>query len=289
MKVQRSISELLREGKEILKDNGIPEYTLDCQLLMMEATGFSKVQLFTESDYVLNEKEEEAYLSMINERVKKIPVQYITGRANFMDFQLKVNPNVLIPRPDTEILVETVLAYSKENGIDKIVDIGTGSGCIAISLNKYGMKDVTAVDISKEALKVAAENAKLNDAAINFVESDLLSAIPGNNKFQAIVSNPPYIVKSIIATLMDEVKACEPMTALDGGEDGLDFYRKIVAQSRDYLMDDGWIFFEIGYDQGESVSDLLRSNGYTDIKVIKDLAGLNRVVLGRKAGEVNNV
>lgn len=285
MKAHQNIKELLAEGKKMLKENNIPEELLECQLFMMEATGLNKTQLYTQDSYCLTDLEAQTYFSMVDKRIKNIPTQYILGKAYFMDLKFKVTPDVLIPRGDTEILVEKVLEVSKQDKIEKIVDIGTGSGCIAISLKRYGIKEVWAVDVSARALNIAKENAIKNDAEIKFIESNLLLNISSDEKFDAIVSNPPYIVRDVIDELMSEVKCNEPHLALDGGEDGLDFYRQIVDQSQIYLNNNGWLFFEIGYDQGQSVSQLMEKAGYKNIEVLKDLSGMDRVVVGKKIGE----
>lgn len=286
MKAHQSISELLNKGKAMLKENGVAEFSLDAQLFMMEATGISKVELYTKNDYILNKAEKDAFLDMIDKRIKKVPTQYILGRGSFFGLEFKVTPDVLIPRPDTEILVETVLKHSRLENINSIVDVGTGSGCIAISLNKNGINDVTAIDISEKALKIANENAQRNSADIKFIKSNLFKELPEDAKFDAVVSNPPYIVRHVVLELVEEVKGNEPLTALDGGIDGLDFYREITKESHKYLHNKGWIFFEIGYDQGKSVSDLLKSHGFEKVRIIKDLSGLDRVVIGRIVGEV---
>ncbi|MDD3570909.1 MAG: peptide chain release factor N(5)-glutamine methyltransferase [Lachnospiraceae bacterium] len=282
---QNKLESLLMEASRKLKNDGVGEYQLDAQLFMMKATGFTKVQLFTKNDYCLNGNEAEEFWKMVDKRGKRIPTQYIIGSCQFMGLDFFVSNAVLIPRPDTEILVETILEYKKNNVINSIMDIGTGSGCIPISLLHYGVNKAVAVDISTDALEVARRNAERNKVLerIQFINSNLFEKLGEEHygKFDAIVSNPPYIAKSVIKGLMPEVKDFEPMIALDGGRDGLDFYKEIIPKGKKYLSSNGWMFFEIGYDQGIDVSDLLKAEGFDKIEVIKDLAGLDRVVLGK--------
>ena len=217
-------------------------------------------------------------------------MQYILGQWEFYGFPFKVGKGVLIPRGDTEILVETILEKQQTESLKTILDIGTGSGCIPISLGRYGsFSELLAVDISPKALGYAVKNAEFNQIPVKFLESDLFSAVPVEykGKLDAIVSNPPYIPKKDIEELMTEVKDFEPLNALDGGEDGLDFYRSIVEQSGEWLRKDGWLFFEIGYDQGEALRELLQKQGFSEIRVIQDLAGLDRVVCGRYKADWN--
>ena len=275
----RNVENCLFEGKKELKASGAEEYALDCELFMMKSTGLSKIQLFTRNDYILSDEEYNTFVSMVERRQKGEPCQYITGTAYFFDHEFEVNSNVLIPRNDTEILVETVIEYGKKHGFKTMLDIGTGSGCIAISLALEGF-EMTAVDISKGALETAKKNADKNGAKVEFINSDVFSSVSGR-KFDAIVSNPPYIEKDVIPTLMKDVKDFEPMSALDGGEDGLDFYRQIIREGKEHLNENGFIFFEIGYNQGEAVKNLFEESRYSEVRVIQDLAGLDRVVLGK--------
>ena len=280
-----SVEALLRKGKELLEVSGAKEISLDCQLFMMKATGLTKVELFTKSNYVLTENESCLYFNMVEKKKMHMPTQYILGRCEFMGLVFLVNENVLIPRSDTEILVETVLRYAEKEDINSVIDIGTGSGCISVSLKKFGIKDVSAVDISEEALAMAKHNAKENSADIKFIKSDLFKSVP-EYVFDAVVSNPPYIERDVITELSEEVKGYEPVLALDGGIDGLDFYKKIIEQSKSYLRAGGRIFFEIGYNQSEALHKLMKASSFKEIETIKDLAGLDRVVTGIKVGEV---
>lgn len=276
---------LLTEGVKVLTEAGIEEATLDARYLLFEVfhTDMTHFLLdrgrgISEDDQVLDQVKQ--YRLMIEKRSQRIPLQHITGSREFMGLEFYVNEHVLIPRQDTETLVELILKdYKGRKPV--ILDMCTGSGCIAISLSKIGGFDgVTAVDLSKEALKVAKRNADvlLGPGSITLIESDLFQAIEPKSRFDIIVSNPPYIPTEIIKELQPEVRNFEPMLALDGREDGLFFYRQLVSEGRRFLNPGGSIYFEIGYDQAESVSALLEDAGFAEIRVVKDAAGLDRVV-----------
>nr|WP_313346269.1 peptide chain release factor N(5)-glutamine methyltransferase [Lacrimispora sp.] len=276
---------LLTEGVKVLTEAGIEEATLDARYLLFEVfhtdmTYFllDRGRVISEDDQVLDQVKQ--YRLMIEKRSQRIPLQHITGSREFMGLEFYVNEHVLIPRQDTETLVELILKdYKGRKPV--ILDMCTGSGCIAISLSKIGGFDgVTAVDLSKEALKVAKRNADvlLGPGRITLIESDLFQAIEPKSRFDIIVSNPPYIPTEIIKELQPEVRNFEPMLALDGREDGLFFYRQLVSEGRRFLNPGGSIYFEIGYDQAESVSALLEDAGFAEIRVVKDAAGLDRVV-----------
>lgn len=284
----KTIAEALREGKLRLKAAGKEAYAFEAELLLEKAAGLNRTALFLRGEEVLSEKVLTVYEGYLSEREQGRPTQYILGEWEFMGLPFCVGEGVLIPRGDTEVLVETILEKQQAEKFESILDIGTGSGCIPISLGHYGkFEKIMAVDISPKALGYATENAVKNNINIDFYESDLFTNLPAEwkGKLDAIVSNPPYIPKKDIAELMTEVKDFEPMNALDGGEDGLDFYRAIVEQAKEWLVDGGWLFFEIGYDQGEDLRKLLQEFGYTAIEIRQDLAGLDRVALGRKGAE----
>lgn len=280
--------EAARRIADQLKGAEIENESAESMFLMEYACGINR------SFYLLHQMEEipeeqwERYRDMARERCRHIPLQHLTGEQEFMGLSFLVNGHVLIPRQDTEILVEEALKILKgdlmsgrEGQQGKILDLCTGSGCIAVSLKSFCPDfSVTACDISGEALAVAQENAKRNQTEIRFVESDLFSGISGI--YDMIVSNPPYIPRDVIPTLMPEVREHEPVLALDGGTDGLDFYRKIISESPEYLARGGWLLFEIGYDQGKAVSGCMREHHFRDIEIIRDLAGLDRVVKGRR-------
>ena len=280
----KTIAEALREGKQRLQAAG--KDTFDAELLLEKAAGLNRTALFLRGEELLSAEAVARYEVFLAERESGRPTQYILGTWEFMGLPFSVGEGVLIPRGDTEILVETIL--EKQESLRTILDIGTGSGCIPVSLSHYGKFDsVLAVDISPKALGYAMKNAAANHAEISFYESDLFSNVPveWKGKLDAIVSNPPYIPKGDIAGLMTEVKDFEPRNALDGGADGLDFYRAIVAESRDWLKQGGWLFFEIGYDQGEALRSLLAEAGYAEIGIRQDLAGLDRVAFGKYTGK----
>ncbi len=276
---------ILSEGKKKLKNAGIAEYNIDANIFMMKATGMDKTKIITNTDYELSYEQIRNFCEMVELRLKKFPSQYIVGKCEFMGNEFFVNKNVLIPRPDTEILVETVIEYNKKYNFKNIIDMCTGSGCIAISLALEGIKNIVASDINSNAIAMAKKNAKHNNIleSIKFIESDLFDNICKDLKFDAIVSNPPYIETKEIYNLTDEVKK-EPFNALNGGEDGLYFYKKITSQAIDFIKPNGFIFYEIGYNQAKKVSNLLIENGFDDIKIINDYSGHNRVVLGIKRG-----
>ena len=275
-------------GRSELEKAGIGEFELDARLLLEHICHTNRNTLLVHGDRVVSEEEEEEYRKAIAMRSKRVPLQHITGVQEFMGLEFKVNKHVLCPRQDTECLVEEVMRYLHDGS--RILDMCTGSGCILLSLLHYSNHcSGVGADISKEALQVASENVTAissmkrpnpwNENTVKLVYSDLFTEIP-KEKFDIIVSNPPYIASAVIPTLMEEVREHEPMSALDGMEDGLFFYRKIVAESRDYLAKEGMLFFEIGHDQGQAVSDMMRDAGYQDVTVVKDFAGLDRVVYG---------
>ena len=227
------------------------------------------------------------FLQLIEKRAVHIPLQHLTGEQNFMGLDFLVNEHVLIPRQDTEILVEEIMR-DLHDGI-RILDMCTGSGCILLSLLHYSNDcSGVGVDVSEDALVVARQNAdRLAEKQAVFIQSDLFEKVEGS--FDLIVSNPPYIRSQEIAGLMPEVREHEPHLALDGKDDGLHFYREIIKGAMPHLKRGGQLFFEIGYDQGEAVQALLAANGYTEIAVVKDYAGLDRVVYGTFLGGSSNV
>ena len=269
--------ELYRMGKDRLTEAKIPEAELDARLLLEEVCGTDRNDLLVHGDKEVPPEQCDRYVEYIQRRQKREPLQQITGYQEFMGLRFKVTPDVLIPRQDTEILVEEVMRYLHDGM--HILDMCTGSGCILLSLLKYSNDcEGTGCDISEKALKVAEENAEMLSLNASFVQSNLFENISG--KYEFIVSNPPYIPTGVIPTLMEEVRDHEPVSALDGREDGLYFYREIVEKAGEYLYPGGMLFFEIGYDQAEKVSSLMREAGYQEVTVCKDLAGLDRVVYG---------
>ena len=264
-------------GKNRLTEAGIEDADTDAWLLLEYVTKISRATYFLEVNRGISREDEEKYKAYIEKRVSHIPLQHITGTQEFMGMEFYVNEHVLVPRQDTEVLVEEVQKVL-ETGMD-VLDMCTGSGCIAISLAKSGKEaNVHGIDISTQALELAEKNCKKLEADVNLIQSDLFEKVDG--KYDIIVSNPPYICTSEIEKLKEEVKCHDPYIALDGKEDGLYFYRKIVASSGQYLKENGRLYFEIGYDQADAVKLLMEDAGFTQIAVKKDLAGLDRVVFG---------
>lgn len=268
---------LYETGKDRLEKAGIQEAALDARLLLEEVCRTDRNTLLVHGDRAVTEEEETQFRIFIERRSTHEPLQQITGWQEFMGLRFSVTEDVLVPRQDTETLVEEVMRYLRD-GME-ILDVCTGSGCILLSLLRYsnGCRGV-GCDISEKALAVAGRNAKELGISAQFIQSDLFESIEG--RFEYIVSNPPYIRKDMIPTLMEEVRDHEPLIALDGGEDGLDFYRKITREATEHLYSGGMLFFEIGYDQGETVKLLMEEEGYEEVTVSQDLAGLDRVVYG---------
>ena len=265
-------------GMQKLKEAEIGEAQLDARLLLEEVCGTDHNTLLCHGDREVSEAEEEQYRKALEQRAVHVPLQHLLGYQDFMGLRFQVNEHVLIPRQDTEILVEGAMRYLHDGM--RILDLCTGSGCILLSLLHYSNDcEGTGVDISKEALQVAALNAELLGIKADFLKSDLYEKVTG--KFDLLVSNPPYIERKVIPTLMEEVREYDPYIALDGGEDGLDFYRRIIGGAQDYLERGGQILMEIGSGQAQAVSELLREAGFKEIDVCRDFAGLDRVVSGR--------
>lgn len=265
-------------GMQKLKEAEIGEAQLDARILLEEVCGTDHNTLLCHGDREVSEAEEEQYRKALEQRAVHVPLQHLLGYQDFMGLRFQVNEHVLIPRQDTEILVEEAMRYLHDGM--RILDLCTGSGCILLSLLHYSNDcEGTGVDISKEALQVAALNAELLGIKVDFLKSDLYEKVTG--KFDLLVSNPPYIERKVIPTLMEEVREYDPYIALDGGEDGLDFYRRIIGGAQDYLKRGGQILMEIGSGQAQAVSEILREAGFKEIDVCRDFAGLDRVVSGR--------
>ena len=277
-----TLREAFALGKDLLK-NKIEEYETDAWLLLEGACGCTRNDLYLRGNDPLSEEQETLYKEYLEKRSRRIPVQHILGVQCFCGLDFIVTPDVLCPRQDTEVLIEEAIKRIRPGS--SILDMCTGSGCIILTLLHF-VKDCkgTAADLSEKALAVAVQNAKKLEKECTFIHSDLFENIEG--RYDVIVSNPPYIATKEIEALEPEVRDMEPRMALDGMEDGLFFYRKIVSASVKYLNPDGWLMFEIGYDQGEDVSEMMKSAGYVDVKVVKDLAGLDRVVIGKLLQEV---
>lgn len=272
-----SYGELVEEGQRRLAAAGVEEAAVDAWLL------FSYDKKVDRTWYLLNRtqrasgEEQEAYLKLIARRCERVPLQHITGEQEFMGLPFRVTPDVLIPRQDTEVLVEECLRHLAPGNI--FLDLCTGSGCILVSLLHYAKGTFgTGADLSGKALAVAKGNVEANGVEARLVQGDLFE--PVTDTFDLIVSNPPYIASAEIETLAPEVREHEPRMALDGTADGLFFYKRIVQESPSYLKEGGWLCMEIGYDQGAAVRQLMEARGFATVSVIKDLAGLDRVVSG---------
>lgn len=274
--------ECYEQGCRTLQAAGIEEAILDARLLLEAVCGTDRNDLLVHGEQPVAPQAEEKYLKWIRQRAEHIPLQQLTGEQDFMGLTFSVNEHVLIPRQDTEILVEEVLK-ELHDGM-RVLDMCTGSGCILLSLMHYSNDcEGLGVDLSAEALEVAERNVLKvltpeKAEHVQFLQSDLFEKL--EDKFEIIVSNPPYIASAEVEKLMPEVRDHEPRMALDGTEDGLYFYRRIIEEAGKHLVSSGMLFFEIGYDQGQAVSELMRTQGYREVQVVQDYAGLDRVVFG---------
>lgn len=274
-----NLREVYTEGKNRLQKAGVQSYEFDARQLLFFVFSIDANQYLLNQSMPFGEEEEKkvnSYFEAIQKRSEKIPLQYITGEQNFCGLDFYVNENVLIPRLDTEVLVEKILEYEEPG--QRVMDMCTGSGCIAITLQKLGGFQVMAVDISEEALTLARKNAQRNQAQVTFFQSNMFEQLSNTSKVDVIVSNPPYIESKVVDELDDEVKKYEPRLALDGMEDGLHFYRILAREGKRFLNEGGRLYVEIGFDQAEAVKEIFGAQGFLDIQVYKDLAGLDRVV-----------
>lgn len=275
-------SEIYKEGRACLEAADIGEAELDARLLLEFVCGSNRNTLLAHGDREVSAEECERYRELIGKRAAHIPLQHLTSEQNFMGLTFLVNKEVLVPRQDTEVLVEEAMKHLHDGM--RILDLCTGSGCILLSLLHYSNDcEGVGTDLSPQALSVARENyERLREARpemkARFLEGDLFAAL--EERFDMIVSNPPYIETGVIDTLMPEVREHEPLMALNGGADGLAFYRRIAKQAGSYLNGGGMLFFEIGCGQAEAVCGLMKEAGFCEIQVVKDFAGLDRVVYG---------
>lgn len=282
----------LEYGRQYLEEKGIPDASVDAWYLLEFSCGLDRTRYLLGMMDPMQEEEVSRYQGLLEKRGSRIPLQHITGVQEFMGFSFQVNEHVLVPRQETELLVETALKVLKPKM--RVLDLCTGSGCILISLLKLcpGLSGI-GLDISAEALEVARKNGAALGVSAEFLESNLFGCFQEKTadeerlaelQWDLIVSNPPYIAAAVIEELEEEVRLHDPRKALDGGPDGLSFYRRIVAECLDYLKPSGWLMFEIGYDQGQAVAAMMEKD-FTEIRVIQDLAGLDRVVTGRRRTE----
>ena len=271
--------ELLQTSREILKQQEITDAEVDAWYLLTHVFEIKRTDFLLNGDQTVPEDKSRQYLDLVHKRAQHIPLQHITGTQEFMGLEFDVNEDVLIPRQDTEILVEEVLRVCEGR---TVLDMCTGSGCIIVSVSKLGKtKKAVGIDISTKALAIARSNAEKHKTEIEFLESNLFEQVKGT--YDIIVSNPPYIPSYEIAQLMPEVKNHEPRLALDGDEDGLDFYRRIAIEGKRHLNEKGYLFLEIGYNQGNDVQQILLKEGFADIMIKKDLSGHDRVVSARRS------
>lgn len=272
-----TIEDLVAKGIKELESTDVPEAQINVMYLLEYTLHINRMEYLMNKQREVTKEEEETFFSAISIRKNRVPLQHITGEQEFMGFSFLVNEHVLIPRQDTEILVEEAAKLAKGR---RILDMCTGSGCIILSMEQLCEPQyVMGVDISTDALAVAKENGRRLNSKVKWLQSDLFDKVSG--KFDVIVSNPPYIERDEIPKLMEEVRCHEPEMALDGGEDGLDFYRRIIIESSEHLELGGYLCFEIGYNQGEAVYSLMEKAGFQKCQVVKDLAGLDRVIIGQ--------
>lgn len=269
--------EALRQGEEMLTKANVPEAKLNAWYLFSNVLTIEKSDYYLHEDDIMEDEKMTQWNILLQKRISRMPLEYIIGETEFMGLPFYVNEHVLIPRQDTECLVEEVLPLVE--GKD-VLDLCTGSGCIGISLASLTQcRSMCLADLSAEALEVAKENAKRNHVTVSFIQGNMFENISAS--FDVIVSNPPYIVRAELDELMPEVREYEPRMALDGDEDGLYFYRNIIAQSVNHLNEGGWLYFEIGCGQGKSVCELMEEAGFDRLTIKRDLAGLDRIVGGR--------
>ena len=275
------------KGQDILKDSDIEDYENDTRVLAMFAFDISYTDMFMKMTEEMPDEDAEFFMDCINLRATHMPCQYITGSQEFMGYEFGTEDGVLIPRQETELLVEKALELTSGRKSVKALDMCTGSGCIGISYelkrreNKYKDDEVHLADISDDAIYVAEKNKYKLGTKCSIIKTDLFENI--KDRYDIIMSNPPYIKSDVIGTLEPEVRDHEPRIALDGLNNGLYFYNKIIPEAASFLAPGGMLFFEIGYDQGEEVSGLMKNEGYVDVNIVKDYSGLDRVVYGTKS------
>jgi release factor glutamine methyltransferase len=307
-----TLRQIIEEGTAVLEAAGIEEAALDAWYLLEYTAGISRASYYGDPGRILEERQAKQYLEYIQMRSKRIPLQHITGEQEFMGYPFYVNEHVLIPRQDTETLVEEAVKIVRAKMRDmegrkslRILDMCTGSGCILLSIMKMcPLAEGVGCDISEEALKTAGKNAKRLGVNAKWIRSDLFERwdqpdqgncavetsvgkepVRSGSRYDVIVSNPPYIPTEDIEGLQEEVRFHDPRIALDGGEDGLHFYRRIIEDSISHIEDGGYLLFEIGCGQGKDVAELMEVHGYENVMIKKDLSGLDRVAAGRYNGE----
>ena len=279
-----TVLEAINLSTEFLEKKEIESPRINAELLLAHALNCKRLDLYLSYDRPLNEDEVKLYREFIRRRIKSEPLQYIIGKVEFYGIEFNVNPSVLIPRQETEILVETIINSVNKDGSLKILDVGVGSGNISISLAKHlPYSKITATDISEQALETAKANAEMNNVSekINFIKHDILSHNL-NDEFDIVVSNPPYISREEFPQLKDELKVYEPQNALTDFSDGLNYYRIISSKAKEFVKSKGKIFFEVGQGQVEDVKKILAENNFNEISIVKDYLKIDRVISGVK-------
>lgn len=280
-----TIREVLSWTKEHLASRGVENARLETEWILSHALGTDRVGLYVAFDKPLTDPELGLIREMVRRRARREPLQYILGTQEFAGLEFVVTPHVLIPRHDTETLLKEAL--SRLCGTERVLDVGTGSGCLAVSLARhFPSLSVTAVDISADALAVARENARRNGVFVRFLQGDLFAPCRGET-FHMVVSNPPYIPSNEIESLQPEVRDHEPRSALDGGSDGLELYRRLVPEAVRHLSPGGWLLVETGIGEGPAVRELFASAGFCDMVTAVDPSGIERVVVGRLKAKEN--
>lgn len=278
-----TLHELISQGQTKLESCNKADASIDAELMALHILGYTKLERILNAQESISKEDRDTYWDYIEKRCSGVPLQYITNEQEFMGLSFYVDENVLIPRQDTETLVEKLIEKSKKMQFKNIIEVGVGSGCISISLAKFiPGAQIMGIDISPKALEIAKKNWQINkiESPVKWIQGDILNDYPLDGKVDLIVSNPPYITTKDCKELEEDVKDHEPMLALDGGDDGLEFYREITRQARNHLVRGGMLAYEIGYNQGEDVRKIMAENGFVQIEVIKDLACKDRIVLG---------
>ena len=270
-----TISKLLEWATKELNNSGISSPKQNVETILAHTLNIKRLDIYLQLERKFSGKKLEIVFNIISRRKDKEPLQYILGETEFYGYTIKVDKSVLIPRPETELLVERIIA--EENDIKNILEIGTGSGALVIALaKKMNGIVIDATDISEDALRIAEQNAMLNQVDINIFKSDIFDNVL--NKYDLIISNPPYISLTDYKQLPVEIKDFEPKSALLADDNGLFFYNKILQKAKDHLTESGKIYFEIGYDQAKKITEIAKKNGFSNIKVFKDLNGFDRIV-----------
>ena len=287
---QLTVLEAIQLSTDYFEEKGIESPRLNAELLLSHLLTCKRLDLYLMFERPLTQIEVQTYREYISRRGKFEPLQYITGEVDFYDMKLKVNRSVLIPRPETELLIDEALKLCAQIEIKSILDIGTGSGNIPISLakNLNGVK-VTSIDQSRDAIQVALENTELNEVTekIEFCVSDIVDYQP-SKQFNLIISNPPYVSKTDYTTLQKEIVEYEPLESVTDNSDGYRFYRLISERAKDLLTDNGYIIFEMAESQSETISKILEENDFTEIKIIKDYQNIDRIIIGKKNESISS-